>query len=164
MSSAGRCLSRIFLIKRLELALVSFGFVRCIIADRLGGLVVIGLFLKQWDTHRCSQIFDSFTRDFFGVHLTKGRSFFTRMRDYFRCWLIDGCYDVGLLECTLKDVLGSQQRMFDTHESGISGCKVAVTATTISDASAFVFSNYNGDGTRERNCGKHILPKNLCLR
>jgi len=32
--------------------------------------------------------------------------------------------------------------------------KFAVTATTISDASPYLFSNYNGIGKRQKNCGK----------
>ena len=43
--------------------------------------------------------------------------------------------------------------MFDTSSS-VSGMKVGVTATTISDASSFVFSNYNGLGVRNKESGE----------
>ena len=124
-----------------------------------GGLIVIGLFLKDWDIHHCTKMFDEFSRSFFGVHLTKGQSFMTRMRDYFRCWIKDGCYDVAKLENCFKDVFGLDSRMFGTIPQHTSGRKVAVIATTISDASAYIFSNYNGCGWRGKDSGyKHLRP------
>lgn len=87
------------------------------------------------------------------MHLTKGKGFITRLRDYFRCWLSDGCYDDAALESSLKTIFGDNQKLFDNDDIGLPGTKVAVTATTISDASAFIFSNYNGTGTREKTCG-----------
>ena len=42
--------------------------------------------------------------------------------------------------------------MFGADSSGVSGQKVAVTATTLSDAS-YTFSNYNGRH-REKACGE----------
>lgn len=118
-----------------------------------GGLIVIGLFVKDWNIHHCTDIFDKLTRKFFGLHLTKGRGFVTRLRDYFGCWLSDGCYDVVVLEELLKVGFGAEQRLFDVNQHHASGCKVAVTATTLSDASAYFFTNYNGGEAREKNCG-----------
>ena len=120
-----------------------------------GGLIVLGLFLKHWAVTECRRIFDTIIRDFFGIHITKGRGLMTRLRDLFRCWLSDGRYDVLALEASLKDVFEENRRLFDSDPSGISGQKVAVTATTLSDASTYVFSNYNGE-TREKGCGKVV--------
>ncbi|KAL8939686.1 MAG: hypothetical protein Q9216_003226 [Gyalolechia sp. 2 TL-2023] len=127
-----------------------------------GGLITLGLFLKHWTIDDCIKTFDTFTRQLFGVHLTKGRKIWTRLRDYFRCWLSDGCYDIDDLEALLKDVFGAEQRMFDADRAGIAGCKVAVTGTTISDATAFIFSNYNGHGKRGKTCDyKHVRPQRI---
>ncbi|KAL6716956.1 hypothetical protein ACLMJK_004869 [Lecanora helva] len=127
-----------------------------------GGLIVLGLFLKHWDVSRCIRVFDVLIRDFFGIHMTQGSGLLPRLRDWFRCWLSDGCYDVGALEASLKDVFGDDQRMFDINRSGPSSTKVAVTATTLSDASTYIFSNYNGVGTRGRECGyKHVRPDQI---
>lgn len=93
-------------------------------------------------------------RDFFGIHITKGRGFLTHLRDLFRCWLSDGCYDISALETSLKDVFGDNRRLFDADQHGLSGQKVAVTATTLSDASTYIFSNYNGR-VREKGCGMY---------
>ena len=67
----------------------------------------------------------------------------------------DGRYDVDLLETSLKDIVGNDRRLFDGDRSGISGQKVAVTATTLSNASTYIFSNYNGN-TRDRGCGTYL--------
>jgi len=119
-----------------------------------GGLIVLGLFLKHWDVPRCIRVFDILIRDFFGIHLTKGSGLLTRLRDWFRCWLSDGRYDVTALETSLKEIFGDDRRLFDVDRFGVSGQKIAVTATTLSDASTYIFSNYNGIGTREKGCGK----------
>ena len=71
-----------------------------------------------------------------------------------RCWLSDGYYDVTALEATLKSYFGEDQRMFGTVPSGIR-TKIAVTATTISDAVPVLLSNYNGSGTRQPDCGEN---------
>ena len=45
-----------------------------------------------------------------------------------------------------------------------SGAKVAVTATTINKTSACVFSNYNDEGIRRKDCGGlllNLLNKNV---
>lgn len=76
------------------------------------------------------------------------------MRDYFRCWLIDDCYNVAILEKTLKDVFEFQQRMFDTNEFEISSSKMIVIAITISNVSTFVFSNYNDEEIKKKKCDK----------
>ena len=121
----------------------------------LGGLIVLGLFIKHWDVSRCARTFDILIRDFFGIHMTKGTGLLTQLRDCFRCWLSDGCYDVDLLETSLKDIFGNNRRLFDADRDGISGQKVAVTATTLSDASTYIFSNYNGK-PRGRGCGTYL--------
>lgn len=45
--------------------------------------------------------------------------------------------------------------MFD-QVKGVLGTKVAVTATGISDAFPFVFSNYNGKGARDAEYGQFL--------
>lgn len=55
----------------------------------------------------------------------------------------DGQYSASLLEKTLKEAFGPGP-LFGPMPLGRSGMKVAVTATTISDATLCLFSNYNG--------------------
>lgn len=63
----------------------------------------------------------------------------------------DAYYDADQFEKTLKLVFGVRTRMFDSRLSP-TNTKVAVTATTISDASPYVF----GSGQRQRECGELI--------
>ena len=53
--------------------------------------------------------------------MTKGTGLLTRLRDYFCYWLSDGRYDAELLEASLKDVFGEDQRLFDVDKGGVSG-------------------------------------------
>ncbi len=76
-----------------------------------------------------------------------------RLHRVLKYWISDGYYDVFTLETIFKECFGETRRMFDTSSS-VSGMKVGVTATTISDASSFVFSNYNGLGVRNKESGE----------
>ncbi|KAL6714244.1 hypothetical protein ACLMJK_007667 [Lecanora helva] len=123
-----------------------------------GGLIVLGLFIQHWDVGHCNKVFDTMIRDFFAIHMTKSSGLLRRLRNLFRCWLSDGCYDVAALEQSLRDTFGYERKLFDADRVGVSGQKVAVTATTLTDASTYIFSNYNG-GVKARGCGyKHVRP------
>ncbi|KAK5163302.1 hypothetical protein LTR04_002627 [Oleoguttula sp. CCFEE 6159] len=122
-----------------------------------GGLIVLILFLYRWDATRCSETFELIVKQFFSSRQGAAASLLSRLRGYFKCWISDGCYDTAALESCLKGVFGPSRRMFDAPMSGPSGTKVAVTATSISDASPFLFSNYNSPGTRKRACGYKLL-------
>ena len=126
-------------------------------------MIVIDMFIKKWDIRYCTQIFDIFTRKFFEVHFIKGRSFFTRLRNYFRCWFNDGCYDVVILKDFFKNVFDVDQRMFDINKQCVFECKITMTATTLSNASTYLFINYNDDELKIRNCNQWKLSsvKNL---
>ena len=118
-----------------------------------GGLIVLSLFLRRWSVSQCVKVFDTLTQEFFQRAQKNGRNPFGFLRHVINCWLSDGCYDVVALEEALKQSFGHDSRMFDTP-GALSGTKVAVTATNISDASPFIFSNYNGVTQRAANCGK----------
>jgi hypothetical protein len=60
-------------------------------------------------------------------------------------YLEDGKYDATVLEGALKEALGLDP-IFGPMRSRPSGMRFAVTATTISDATLCLISNYNGEG------------------
>ena len=125
-----------------------------LLTSALGGLIVLGLFLKYWTVEKSVRVFDVIVRDVFGKDLAGGGGIFMQMRRHFRCWLNDGRYDVSSLEAFLKHNFGEERRIFDASEKGeTSGVKVGVTASTISDASPYIFSNYNGWGQRTKDSG-----------
>jgi hypothetical protein len=71
------------------------------------------------------------------------------LRRVFAYYLEDGKYDASLLDNTLKEALG-EGPIFDSVEGRPSGMKFAVTATTISDATLCLISNYNGQGSHNQ--------------
>lgn len=50
-----------------------------------GGLVVLGLFHRQWGVTRCIQTFDSLTREFFSTRLRVGGGPWQFFRHLLRC-------------------------------------------------------------------------------
>lgn len=66
------------------------------------------------------------------------------IRRIFAFYLEDGKYDATVLEETLKEALGPGS-IFASVKSRPSGMKFAVTATTISDATLCLITNYNGE-------------------
>ena len=108
------------------------------------------MFIRQWTIEQCTEHFETLARKHF--RRTKSGPFWY-IRQLVRCWLSDGLYDASAFEETLRSVFGSSTRMFGHRDNGRS-TRVAVTATTISDALPYVFSNYNGIGERRRGIGK----------
>lgn len=138
-----------------------------------GGLIVLYFFLLSQDIYSCITEFDSLAHTMFKwpkqpfARFSQLRNVLTKFNQLWNVliwWLSDGMYNVSLLESALKESFGANQRIFDS----ISSCRVrvGVTATIISDATPFIFSNYNGMGKRVRSCGK--LFRNyrckLCLQ
>lgn len=117
-----------------------------------GGLVVLGLFSKNWEIRDSLQAFRSLARRFFSA----GHSAFpslARLRSYARCVISDSCYRAEALNETLKDNFGECLRMFDYPEGGTSRYKLAVTTTTTARASTRLITNYNGTSWRKLDCG-----------
>ncbi|KAI9676515.1 MAG: hypothetical protein M1817_000673 [Caeruleum heppii] len=126
-----------------------------------GGLIVLAIFLCQWSVERGIQAFDVLTKKFFGAG-RQNQSTLTRFRSLLSCWYSDGYYDATNLEKTLAEIFGTTRRIFDTTAGAVSGVKVAVTATTISDATPYIFSNYNGKEIAGGECGyKHLRPQGV---
>ncbi|KAL9082765.1 MAG: hypothetical protein Q9165_008787 [Trypethelium subeluteriae] len=113
-----------------------------------GGLIVLGLCLRRWDAAQCSSIFDAIVKRFFANHNRLHDWLIPQLRRYLRYWVDDGCYNAVALEDCLKTTFDARSRMFDFGNT-----KVAVTATTISDASSFIFTNYNASSLKRRACG-----------
>lgn len=106
----------------------------------------IGLFGKYWTPKQCLVFFRKFARRIFPSRAGIRDSICTRIRRIFAFYLEDGKYDATALEENLKEALG-QGSIFGSAKSRLSGMKFAVTATTISDATLCLISNYNGEGS-----------------
>jgi len=118
-----------------------------------GGAAAIGFSGKNWTPGQCLAFFSRFARLIFPPKRRSKYSICAVFRRIFAFYLADGKYDVDILEKALKEAIGLG-RVFDSAESGPSGIKFAVTATTISDATLCLISNYNGRSTPDRDSGR----------
>lgn len=118
-----------------------------------GGLIILGLFAKEWDLSECINTFRRLAGQFFSGPDIKSVPLIPRIQSYIRCLLNDSCYKAEILESGLQESFGRFTRVFDFPPNSLSRHKFAITATNISDASPFIFTNYNGRGDRDRDCG-----------
>ncbi|KAH7378945.1 acyl transferase/acyl hydrolase/lysophospholipase [Cadophora sp. MPI-SDFR-AT-0126] len=126
-----------------------------------GGVATIGFFAKYWTPKQCLAFFLKFARIIFPPKRGCRYSICAILRRIFAFYLADGRYDAVVLEKALKETLGLG-RVFDSAKSRPSGMKFAVTATTISDATLCLISNYNGNGPPGRDSRyKHLRAKKM---
>lgn len=112
------------------------------------------MFGKYWDTKKCLKFFPKFARNIFPSRLGIKHSILTTIRVFFSWYLADGRYDALLLEDILKQNLGTRP-LFESVGPRPSGMKIAVTATTISNATLCLFSNYNGVGSYGKDFSRY---------
>ncbi|KAH6699888.1 acyl transferase/acyl hydrolase/lysophospholipase, partial [Leptodontidium sp. MPI-SDFR-AT-0119] len=124
-----------------------------------GGVTTIGFFTKYWTPKQCLAFFLKFARIIFPLKRGCRYSICAILRRIFASYLADGGYDAVVLEKALKETFGLG-RVFDSAKSRPSGMKFAVTATTISDATLCLISNYNSNGPPGRDLRyKHLRAK-----
>ena len=117
---------------------------------KIGGLATIGLFGKNWTPKQCLTFFRKFARIIFPPKAVMRYSICAIIRRIFAFCFEDGKYNATVLEDTLKEALGLGS-ILGPVRSGPSGMRFAVTATTISDATLCLISNYNGEGQHEKD-------------
>ena len=117
---------------------------------------MLGLFLEKWRVSRGVELFKELTMRFFG---NKSKTVLSKLHQYVRGVVSDGFYDTAEMEASLKAQFGEIKRVFDFPSNGVSRCKVAVTATTITNALSYIFSNYNGIGLRDSFTGLSSVIK-----
>jgi hypothetical protein len=115
--------------------------------------------VKYWGTKKCLRFFSKFARRVFYKFGVK-RSIFAKIWWFFASYFADGQYDAVLLEKILQENFGLRP-LFDSMGLRRSGMKVAVTATTISNATLCLFSNYNGSGNYSRDTRTCVVDYTL---
>lgn len=116
----------------------------------LGGLIVLGLFAQQWSASECRDTFKQFAHKVFKRPSLSSRLLASSAFSLIQWALYDGMYNSKILDAALEESFGCANGLFDFPPSAISRTKVAVTATTANDASALLFTNYNGCQDQER--------------
>jgi hypothetical protein len=123
----------------------------------ISGLIVIGLWIEYWGTKKYLAFFYKFARSIFLSQSRTKYTRFTKIRAFFALYFCDARYNANNLEDILQITFGSCL-LFGSIRSRPSGMKIAVTATTISDATLCIFSNYNGNGGYHKDFSKLISP------
>jgi len=125
----------------------STSFTKDIADTSAGGIVALGLGVKQWSIAECQTKLTDLSRKIFKqrskitsslAQVTRGWSetFVKAAKVY---WY-DSIYDWRLLESVLRDAFGADDLLAET---GVDSVKVAVTATTGSDPPCTIFTNYD---------------------
>ncbi|CAF9908088.1 MAG: hypothetical protein GOMPHAMPRED_006066 [Gomphillus americanus] len=122
-----------------------------------GGLIVLGLFWQCWDVQKCTKIFTELGQRLFASEKRVPWRILSKLGSAFWCLISDGRYDAHLLNSLLQDCFGHDIKLFGGASHTLSGSKIGVTATTVSHASACLFSNYNGLKQRKDECGYDVV-------
>lgn len=100
-----------------------------------------------------TNIFLTLTHQFFTHAHASDPSFVNSIARAFKCLQADGLYDDKAFEDTLMTHFGRDVKLFSSQYMRASGAKVGVTATTVRNASARIFTNYNGITARAKDIG-----------
>jgi hypothetical protein len=98
-------------------------------------------------------VFLTLTHQFFTHAHASDPSLMNSFIRAFKCLQADGLYDEKVFEDTLITHFGRDVKLFSSQYMQASGAKVGVTATTVRNASARIFTNYNGITTRAKDIG-----------
>lgn len=124
-----------------------------------GGLIVLGLFARQWTVDESVTQFTSLTRSFFGTK--RPRSFVRSVHKCLKSLVSDGIYDAAKLEQSLQQAFSAERILFSYPSEGVSRAKIGVIATTTEDATPVVLSNYNGVRPCKSSSGMQWLTHEL---
>jgi hypothetical protein len=115
--------------------------------SRTGGLVVIGIFLLQWNM---SESIDRF-EEVAGQTFEKRKTLLARALQLVVAYIEDGQYSLTAIQNAFGTTFNSPPavQMFNPLETDT---KVAVTTTTVASAKPRLFTNYNG-GQRPHGIG-----------
>ncbi|EAS29982.3 uncharacterized protein CIMG_08728 [Coccidioides immitis RS] len=105
-----------------------------------GGISALALGICQNDVVGCKADFLQLARKVF--HRKSNQP---KVRRVFGTLLSDGAYEAKSTDDVFIGYFGPALRMSDTPKSRISGCKVAVTASTIDDGTPILITNYNSE-------------------
>ncbi|KFY30375.1 hypothetical protein V494_08174, partial [Pseudogymnoascus sp. VKM F-4513 (FW-928)] len=130
------------------------------IGTSTGGVINLGLFGKNWTPDECLTFFCKFAKIIFASKTKARLSIWSWISLWsWVSWIMrisGGRYDVDILEKFLQEAYGTTP-MF--HTARPSGMKIAVTATTLSDATLCLISNYYAEGNPTSNLRyKHLSP------
>ncbi|KAM3424148.1 hypothetical protein BST61_g11308 [Cercospora zeina] len=117
-----------------------------------GGLIVLSLFLYGWSPRKGLRIFEEVASKLFTRTAVK-TNFGPKIQEYLRWWLSDGKYSGSTVDQCFKSIFGESRSLFGWAERQRSGTRVAVTTTSVPDASCVLLTNYNASMPRTKRIG-----------
>ncbi|KAM0714547.1 hypothetical protein Q7P37_009843 [Cladosporium fusiforme] len=108
-----------------------------------GGLIILGMFARNWRVSECMDYFCDFAKRIFTPQMEHSTSFPTLLRAMMRCLTHGGLYSSVPAEASFQQCFGTASSLFGHSKSETSRTKYAVTATRIDETAATVFPNYN---------------------
>ncbi|KAH7393734.1 patatin-like phospholipase-like protein [Cadophora sp. MPI-SDFR-AT-0126] len=128
----------------------------------IGGIIAIGLSICGWTIEQATENLERYAELAFQPRSIWNTdiplvSQFLQVIDFIISYLADSRYSADNLEAALREAFGSNRSLLDYSTATRTGTCVGVPVTTIRDTSICVFTNYNGVGTRSRDCGYHVF-------
>lgn len=80
--------------------------------------------------------------------------------DFLSTWMMDSRYDSDNLDRALQEAFGPTRRLFDTTAPLVSGIRVALTASQVTDGSLCLFPNYRAAQRPNIQSAHSILTSN----
>jgi hypothetical protein len=125
-------------------------FILILTNTNIGGLIVIGMFLPQWDATESVQQFENVANKTFRAG---GGKLLSRSLEIFLACIQDGKYSVSAIQEAFKATFTSEVQMFNPLRNNT---KVLVTTTSAKDSVPGLFTNYNR-GKRSADLGYDVV-------
>lgn len=107
----------------------------------------------------CAGSFQSLAKKAFKPRGLSQIPILSRIQKLLVSYLADSLYPADNLESALKETFGDDSSILDCSYATTIGAKIGLPVTTIPETSSCIFTNYNGVGTRTKDCGKLLsLP------
>lgn len=120
--------------------------------DQPGAIIALELAIFRSEVATSLKKFIRLAQQVFSTERLRANSLCARLRRLVYWWLNDSRYDDFVLEACLQEVFGTHRRLFDVLP--VSGTKIGVMTTSVSDAKLCILSNYNGAGKRRTKSGE----------
>jgi hypothetical protein len=118
------------------------------------------MFSLRKTIEECIETFNELAKKVFARHSALSSSVLSRFRGLLSSLLTDSLYGATEMEASVQRAYGEHTRLFGAPEGSLitSGSKYAVTTMSVSESKLCLLTNYNGMGTRRKDCGKAIIP------
>lgn len=115
----------------------------------VGGIIVLGLFARDWGVSQCIESFCEFGQRIFATSIEQSIGTFGTILAIVRYLTYGGVCSTEVVNTSLQQSFGVQSRLIDRPTGGVTRAKYAVTATKGDDPTAVIFSNYNTPGSSD---------------